>query len=96
MGSQFSLTQRPASDSPSGSQAATVHRTRYDVERERALAPVTKSNRAQPAGLPASYTVAPRSTFDGSRVGQPDHRPIGAGGLEAFRRMTQKNKGRKG
>jgi transcription factor SPN1 len=55
------------------------------------LAPVITSNRARPAGLPASYTVAPRSTFDGNRG--PDHRPIGAGGLEAFRKMTQKGKG---
>ena len=92
MGSQFSLAARPA-DSQS-SQA--TQRTRYDVERDRALAPVVRGNRAQPAGLPASYTVAPRSTFDGTRAGQPDHRPIGAGGLEAFRRMTQKNKGRRG
>jgi transcription factor SPN1 len=89
MGSQFSLATRPA-DSQGGSQPI---RSRVEAERERALAPVVRSNRAQPAGLPASYTVAPRSTFDASRAGQPDHRPIGANGLEAFRRMTQKNKG---
>jgi transcription factor SPN1 len=90
MGSQFALASRPA-DSQNG--AAVPLRSRLDAERERALAPVVKANRAQPAGLPASYTVAPRSTFDATRAGQPDHRPIGAGGLEAFRRMTQKGKG---
>jgi transcription factor SPN1 len=98
MGSQFSLATRPAAatDSQSSSSSQTPFRSRAEAERERALAPVVRSNRAQPAGLPASYTVAPRSTFDGTRAGQPDHRPIGAGGLEAFRRMTQKNKGRRG
>jgi transcription factor SPN1 len=80
------LPVRPASQVSGGSQ-------RYLAEREKALAPVQASNRARPAGLPASYTVAPRSTFDPTRTGQPDHRPIGAGGAEAFRRMTQKGKG---
>jgi transcription factor SPN1 len=42
--------------------------------------------------LPASYTIAPMSTFDGAK--SQDHRPLGAGGMEAFRRMTQKNKKR--
>lgn len=60
-----------------------------EMERARILAPeVTNPNRAQAPGLPATYTIAPLSTFDG-RVG-PDHRPIGAAGTEAFRRMTQK------
>ncbi|KAB5546855.1 hypothetical protein GE09DRAFT_1128885 [Coniochaeta sp. 2T2.1] len=99
MGSQFSLATRPA-DSQGGmgvsSSQNNAPRSRLEAERERALARETKSNRAQPAGLPASYTVAPRSTFDPDRAGQPDHRPIGAGGLEAFRKMTQKNKGRRG
>ncbi|AEO65569.1 uncharacterized protein THITE_2112678 [Thermothielavioides terrestris NRRL 8126] len=79
-GSQMTLAQRPAG------------KTRFELERERLLAPEVKSNRARPAGLPASYTIAPRSTFDGSRA-VPDARPIGAGGMEAFRRMTQKGKG---
>ncbi|KAL2016965.1 hypothetical protein VTK56DRAFT_2799 [Thermocarpiscus australiensis] len=78
-GSQMTLTQRPAGKTP------------FELARERLLAPETKSNRAQPAGLPASYTIAPRSTFDRSRGA--DYRPIGSGGLEAFRRMTQKGKG---
>ncbi|KAK0733785.1 hypothetical protein B0T26DRAFT_635485 [Lasiosphaeria miniovina] len=80
-GSQMTLTQRPA------------EKTAYELERERLLAPEPlNSNRARPSGLPASYTVAPRSTFDGVRG--PNHRPIGSGGLEAFRKMTQK-KGRR-
>ncbi|KAK3372348.1 hypothetical protein B0H63DRAFT_292746 [Podospora didyma] len=81
-GSQLTLTQRP------------VGKTKYELEREKMLAPdPVHSNRARPAGLPASYTVAPRSTFDGTRG--PDHRPIGSGGNEAFRKMTQKGKTRR-
>ncbi|KAK3694215.1 hypothetical protein B0T22DRAFT_64227 [Podospora appendiculata] len=80
--SQMTLTQRPAG------------KTRYELERERQLAPEPlNSNRARPAGLPASYTIAPRSTFDGTR--DANHRPIGSGGLEAFRKMTQKGKGKR-
>lgn len=44
------------------------------------------------ASLPSSYTIAPKSTFDGSQ-GQ-DHLPLGASGMEAFRKMTQKSKKR--
>ncbi|KAL2134578.1 hypothetical protein VTI74DRAFT_11400 [Chaetomium olivicolor] len=79
-GSQITLTQRPAG------------KTRFELERERLLAPEVKTNRAQPAGLPASYTIAPRSTYDPSRA-PAEYRPIGAGGLEAFRKMTSKGKG---
>ncbi|KAK5999223.1 Transcription factor IWS1 [Cladobotryum mycophilum] len=78
-GSQFSLTQRPAQSS-------------QDAERERFLAPVASNNRARMVNLPASYTIAPKSTFDGTRT--QDHRPLGAGGMEAFRKMTQKGKKR--
>ncbi|KAJ4302523.1 Transcription factor iws1 [Collariella sp. IMI 366227] len=81
-GSQMTLSQRPA----------VVGKTRFELERERLLAPEVKTNRAMPAGLPASYTIAPRSTYDASRA-PADYRPIGAGGLEAFRKMTQKGKG---
>lgn len=80
-GSQMTLTQRPAG------------KTQHELDRERLLAPEPiNSNRARPAGLPASYTVAPKSTFD--RSSQPDFKPIGAAGLEAFRKMTQKGKKR--
>lgn len=78
-GSQFSLTQRPAQSS-------------FQTERERALAAPGGNNRARMSNLPASYTIAPRSTFDGTRG--TDHRPVGSGGAEAFRKMTQKNKKR--
>ncbi|OAA34824.1 transcription factor IWS1 [Beauveria brongniartii RCEF 3172] len=78
-GSQFSLTQRPA-------QSAT------EVERERLLAPTRANNEARMASLPSSYTIAPMSTFDGNRAN--DHRPLGASGMEAFRKMTQKSKKR--
>ncbi len=77
-GSQLTLTQRPASQ------------TLREAERERILAPANTSNRARVVGLPSSYTIAPRSTFDPSRG--PEHRPIGSSGLEAFRKMTQKTK----
>ncbi|KAK3311030.1 uncharacterized protein B0T15DRAFT_408516 [Chaetomium strumarium] len=79
-GSQMLLTQRPAD------------KTRLELERERMLAPEVKRNRAQPAALPASYTIAPRSTFDASRDTN-DARPMGAGTMAAFKRMTQKGKG---
>lgn len=76
-GSQFNLTERPAQSTA-------------DLERERMLAPVRANNQARMASLPSSYTIAPRSTFDGTRGSE--HRPLGASGMEAFRRMTQKNK----
>ncbi|KAF4508936.1 hypothetical protein G6O67_005255 [Ophiocordyceps sinensis] len=60
--------------------------------RDAFLAPQSGGNQARMASLPSSYTIAPQSTFDGSR-GQ-DHRPLGASGMEAFRKMTQKSKKR--
>lgn len=56
------------------------------------LAPTRSNNEARMASLPSSYTIAPQSTFDGNRAN--DHRPLGASGMEAFRKMTQKNKKR--
>ncbi|KAK4168747.1 transcription factor iws-1 [Cladorrhinum sp. PSN259] len=79
-GSQLTLTQRPAGKS------------RFEIERERALAPEVKGNRAVMPGLPQSYTVAPKSTFNASQAGS-EHRPIGSGGAEAFRKMITKGKG---
>ncbi|KAI0476281.1 hypothetical protein GGR56DRAFT_674759 [Xylariaceae sp. FL0804] len=73
------------------SQLTTLSQRPRDVERERVLAPTGSNNRARVAGgLAPAFTVAPRSTFDPSRG--PEHRPIGASGMEAFRRMTQKKK----
>lgn len=78
--SQITLTQRPAM-------------SQQETERARLLAPrPLNPGRAQLGGLPATYTIAPKSTIDPSRGGP---RPLGAGGIEAFRKMTQK-KGRKG
>jgi len=71
-----------------------VAQSRFDIERERALAPVVVNpNRARPAGLPQAYTVAPKSTYDATHAGNGlDYRPIGADALDAFRKMTQRNK----
>jgi transcription factor SPN1 len=76
VGSQFTLSERPAPN----------------AERERLLALAGGDNQARVASLPATYTIAPQSTFDGARG--DGHRPLGAGGMEAFRRMTQKSKKR--
>lgn len=77
--SQFTLSQRPAANAK-------------DAERERLLAPSRGNNSARMVNLPSSYTVAPQSTFMGTS--NSNHRPLGAGGMEAFRKMTQKNKKR--
>ncbi|KAL7922851.1 transcription factor [Trichoderma austrokoningii] len=77
-GAQFTISERPA-------------QTAAEAERERILAPVRGGNQARMVNLPASYTIAPVSTFDGTNRTQ-DHRPLGAGGMEAFRKMTQKKK----
>ncbi|ROT41603.1 hypothetical protein SODALDRAFT_338868 [Sodiomyces alkalinus F11] len=77
-GSAYTLAERPI--------------TAREAERERILSNNVNSKRARPVGLPMSYTVAPVSTFNPS--GAPDHRPIGAAGAEAFRRMTYKAKKR--
>ncbi|KAI1452319.1 hypothetical protein F4805DRAFT_447776 [Annulohypoxylon moriforme] len=61
-----------------------------DEERARMLAPAREVSRARVTGLPSTYTIAPRSTFDPTRA--QDYKPIGASGMEAFRKMTQKGK----
>jgi len=81
---------------PSGSQSSQMPSsqrtplTARDIERQRLLAPKILSNRARMETSNASYTVAPRSNFDPSRGLDPSARPIGAGGMEAFRKMTAK------
>ncbi|KAF4981650.1 hypothetical protein FZEAL_2590 [Fusarium zealandicum] len=77
--SQFSLSQRPAQNAK-------------EAERERFLAPARTNNSARMVNLPSSYTIAPQSTFAGNQ--DQAHRPLGAGGMEAFRKMTQKSKKR--
>lgn len=65
--------------------------SRFEQDREQMLAPpVMNANRATPVGLPQSYTIAPKSTFDGHRGG--DYRPIGASSVAAFQRMAQRAK----
>jgi transcription factor SPN1 len=61
-----------------------------DIERERLLAQPIKGNRARFENTNTSYTVAPKSTFDASKGLDPSSRPIGASGMEAFRKMTAK------
>lgn len=64
------------------------------MERERVLAPALRNeNRARMETSNTTYTVAPRSTFGGNDEGA-SARPIGASGMEAFRKMTQKGKKR--
>lgn len=65
--------------------------TQRELERERMLAPaIRNNNRARMETSSASYTVAPKSTFDPARSADPSMKPIGASGMEAFRRMTAK------
>ncbi|KAI1765796.1 hypothetical protein GGR53DRAFT_252185 [Hypoxylon sp. FL1150] len=61
-----------------------------EEERARVLAPNREVSAARVSGTLATYTIAPRSTFDPTRA--PDYRPIGAGGIEAFRKITQRGK----
>ncbi|XXH02227.1 Transcription factor iws1 [Hypoxylon texense] len=76
-GSQLTLNQRTAA------QIA-------DEQRARVLAPNRDVSAARVSATPSTYTIAPRSTFDPTRA--PDYRPIGAGGIEAFRKITQRGK----
>lgn len=61
-----------------------------ELERERFLAQPSRSNRARVESGNTSYTVAPKSNFDVTKGIDETQRPIGAGGMEAFRRMTAK------
>ncbi|RFU28585.1 hypothetical protein B7463_g7758, partial [Scytalidium lignicola] len=83
------LALRLSQSQPSLSQHTPTHSQR-DLDRERLLAQPIRSNRARMESSNTSYTVAPRSTFDPNRSLDPASRPIGAGGMEAFRRMTAK------
>lgn len=88
---------------PSGTQSSQMplssqrtQLTARDIERQRLLAPKIISNRARMETSNTSYTVAPRSNFDPSRGMDPNARPIGAGGMEAFRKMTAKQGKKRG
>lgn len=86
------LALRPSAIAASQSQTAASQRlplSQREAERERMLKPAPYSNRARLDASAASYSVAPKSTYDPSRV-DPTSRPIGAGGDAAFRRMTAK------
>ncbi|KAH9897126.1 hypothetical protein F4778DRAFT_744460 [Xylariomycetidae sp. FL2044] len=71
------------------SQFTLTQRPALD-ERDRVLGSSQPNNRARAPGLPQAYTIAPKSVLNPSRG--PDHRPIGASGLEAFRKIAQKGK----
>ncbi|KAF7933053.1 uncharacterized protein EAE97_008820 [Botrytis byssoidea] len=81
---------------PSGTQSSQMpssqrtQLTARDIERQRLLAPKVISNRARMETSNTSYSIAPRSNFDPSRGLDPSSRPIGAGGVDAFRKMTAK------
>ncbi|KAF4634966.1 hypothetical protein G7Y89_g3144 [Cudoniella acicularis] len=75
-------SQMPSSQGPKLSQ--------NELLKERLLAQPNKSNRARMESSTTSYTIAPKSTFDPSKGLDPLQRPIGAGGMEAFRKMTSK------
>lgn len=85
---------------PSGTQSSQAPASQRqglsqrDLERERLLAQPNRSNRARVESGNTSYTIAPKSNFDASKGLDPSSRPIGAGGMEAFRKMTQKGKKR--
>ncbi|KAL5325116.1 hypothetical protein ACEPPN_006239 [Leptodophora sp. 'Broadleaf-Isolate-01'] len=81
---------------PSGTQSSQmppsqrIALSQKELERERVLAQPTKSSRARMESGNTSYTIAPKSTFDATKGLDPSSRPIGAGGMEAFRKMTAK------
>ncbi|KAG4432726.1 Transcription factor iws1 [Cadophora sp. M221] len=81
---------------PSGTQSSQmppsqrIALSQKELERERVLAQPTKSSRARIESGNTSYTIAPKSTFDATKGLDPSSRPIGAGGMEAFRKMTAK------
>ena len=91
------LALRPSG--PQASQQGSTQRlgmSQRDTERQRVLAQPIKSNRARLEASNTSYTVAPRSTFDPTKGLDPMSKPIGAGGMEAFRKMTAKQGKKRG
>jgi transcription factor SPN1 len=60
-----------------------------DMER---LVAMPASSRARLEISNTSYTVAPKSTFDPSKGIDPSSRPIGASGMDAFRKLTAKKR----
>lgn len=89
--SQQSLAHRPGVGVSSNGKKVSSVSERLAAKRAAALEPVRNTNRARPAGMPVSYTIAPISQV-GSGSGGQDHRPVGAGSMEAFRKITQGKK----
>ncbi|KAF3759975.1 hypothetical protein M406DRAFT_283688, partial [Cryphonectria parasitica EP155] len=88
--SQSSLAHRPSSQ-PRGAVSSVS--AKLAEQRAKALLPlVTNPNRARPISSRTSYTVAPVSNMSSGGSGGQDHRPVGAAGIEAFRKMTQNRK----
>lgn len=78
--------------SASGKKVSSVSE-RLAAKRAAALEPVRANpNRARPAGMPVSYTIAPISQLGSGAGGGADHRPVGAGTEQAFRKITQGKK----
>ncbi|KAK6580200.1 hypothetical protein PZA11_007222 [Diplocarpon coronariae] len=86
------LAHRPGGTQSSQMPASQrIILSQKELDRERVLAlPLKASNRARMESGNTSYTIAPKSTFDVSKGLDPSSRPIGAGGMEAFRKMTAK------
>lgn len=89
------LTIRPSGTQSSQFSSQRPGLSQREIERERILAQPNKSNRARMESSNASYTIAPKSTFDPTKGIDPAARPIGAGGMEAFRKMTAKPSNRR-
>jgi transcription factor SPN1 len=81
------LALRPSALPTSQSQSQNTPMSQRELERERFLANPIKINRARLEAGTASYSIAPRSNLENTKEAQ---RPIGAGGMEAFRKMTAK------
>ncbi|KAI9046933.1 hypothetical protein LZ554_009009 [Drepanopeziza brunnea f. sp. 'monogermtubi'] len=86
------LAHRPGGTQSSQLPASQrIMMSQKELDRARVLAqPGMQSTRARVESGNTSYTIAPKSTFDASKGLDPSSRPIGAGGMEAFRKMTAK------
>ncbi|RDL41462.1 putative SPN1 Protein is Spt6-interacting putative elongation factor [Venustampulla echinocandica] len=85
------LALRPgASQASQSTSSQRPGLSQRELDRQRILAQPIRSNRARMESSNTSYTVAPKSTFDPTKGLDPLARPIGAGGMEAFRKMTAK------
>lgn len=81
------LALRPSAIISSQSQGQRAQMSQKELDRERFLARTDVSNRARMESGTASYSIAPAPNFDNAKNVS---KPIGAGGMEAFRKMTAK------